>query len=269
MRKSRPPDRRAARCITGLIGAAWIALAGCAAPGLRTAAPLPSPEAVFQAVLGRNAGLSAVRAVVEAELSYAGREISLPGVLQLDGLDGFRLDLLDPLDRPIAIFYAEQGRIVQYRPGLQLGASLGVFSEACRGIGPADWVQAVIAGNGSPHAGEKLLDRPSWGRDRNLEIHRGGELRRSIRYRFAAGQAIPLAVSWYCGDDVIMKLRFREWLAGAPWRLPTRLEIEYPQSGLHVRLELREIEGNPSRSAGPLLPRPDSSTRWTTWDLPR
>lgn len=265
--RSAPPagSRRAA-----LLGALlFIGLGGCAAlrPG---GAPAPAPpEQIARGLLGGNPGLSGLRAVVEARISSAGRQVSLPGVLQLDGLGGFRLDLLDPLDRPIAILYAEEGRIVQYRPGLQLGASLGVFPAECRGIAPDAWVSAVLASRPFAPAGESYLDRPVWGSDRSLEIHRGGELRQSVRYRFVDGRPVPRTVDWHCGDEVVLQLRLREWIAGATWRIPARFELEYPKAGLLVRIELQEIEGNPLPGSEPLRPRPGSSTRWTTWDLPR
>jgi len=220
-------------------------------------------------VLGRNAGLSSARAVVETKISYAGRKVSLPGVLQLDRLDGFHLELLDPLDRPFAILYAEEDRIVQYRPGLQVAASLGVFPAECRGLAPDDWVAAVLASSEAPSAGERFVDRASWGKDRTLERYREGVLRQSIRYSRVDAQPVPHTISWYCGDETVLQLRFREWIRGDAWRLPTRLEVDYPKAGLLVRIELRDIEGNPPPSAGPLRPRPGASTHWTTWDLPR
>jgi hypothetical protein len=252
-----------------LLGAALIVLAACAAPRPGTAGAPASPQEVLRGVLGANPGLSSVRAVAEAKISYAGRSVSLPGILQLDGLDGFRLELLDPLDRPVAIFYAEGGRIVQFRPGSQLGASLGVFPASCGGIDPADWVPAVIAAGSAPPAGENLLDRATWGSDRALERYRDGELRQSIRYRARQARLVPGTVSWYCGEEAVLLLRFREWVGGADWRLPTRFEVEYPNAGLLVRIELREIEANPPPTGAGLRPLPGSSTRWTTWDLPR
>lgn len=265
----RPRSPVTARRCRALLGAVSLWLGACAALRPGGAVPPSPPEEVFRGVLGSNPGLSSLRAVVEARISSAGREISLPGVLQLDGLGGFRLELLDPLDRPVAVLYAEEGRVVQYRPALQLGASLGVFPAECRGVAPDAWVAAVLASRLAPAAGEKFLDRAVWGSDRSLEIHRGGEMRQSIRYRFLEGRPVPRTVSWYCGEDAVLQLRLREWVGGADWRLPTRFEVEYPKAGLLVRLELREIEANPSPSGGPLRPEPGASTRWTTWDLPR
>ena len=136
---------RLGRAGVALVGAACLALAGCAAPRAKSAGPAPTPGEVYQALLGQNPGLKSVRAVAEARISFSGREVSFPGVLQLDVLGGFRLDLLDPLDRPVAVFFSDGGRIVQYRPAQRLAASLGVFPEECRGIDPADWVPLVTA----------------------------------------------------------------------------------------------------------------------------
>jgi len=110
-------------------------------------------------------------------------------------LRGFRLDLLDPLDRPLAIVFADAGRIVQYRPGQRLAASLAVFPADCGGIDPADWVQPVIASSIAPVAGERLADRALWGGDRVLERRRGPELRQSVRYHDAGARARPSLVT--------------------------------------------------------------------------
>lgn len=258
----------ARRAVGVLLALAGLSVAGCAAPralGEGAGSPLDA----YRAVLGRNAGLSSLRAVVEARISFAGSQVSLPGVLRLDGLDGFRLEVLDPLDRPLAILYADAGRISQYRPAQQVGASLGVFPDECRSVDPADWVAAVLAAQRAPVAGETVLERRVWGSDRSLERYRDKKLRQSVRYRVKGGAALPTLVSWYCGDEPVLQLRLREWVVIDAWRLPTLLEIEYVRGGLTVRLELREIEGNPPRGAQALRPRPGPETRWTSWNLPQ
>ena len=94
-----------------------LGIAGCSSHRPGSAGPAPTPVEVYRSLLGHNQGLTSLRAVAEARLSFAGREVSLPGVLMLDSFGGFRLDLLDPLDRPLAILFADGGRIVHYRPG--------------------------------------------------------------------------------------------------------------------------------------------------------
>jgi hypothetical protein len=261
--------RHSCRAVAALIAAAAIGLAGCATHRPPSAGPAPSPEAVFRALLGRNPGLSSVRAVAEARISFAAREVTLPGVLALDALGGFRLELLDPLDRPLAIIFAEEGRIVQYRPSQRLASSLAVFPADCRGVDPAAWVSAIIASSSAPVAGERLADRALWGADRSLERSRGGELRQSIRYREDGGNLRASSISWYCGEEPVLKLRLREWIAAAAGEFPSRFEIEYPKAGLAVRIELREIEGNPPPTGQPFRPRLGPEIGWSSWNLPR
>lgn len=263
------PSVRAARPAAALLAAAAIGLAGCAGQRSATAVPAPAPEEIYRSLLGHNPGLSSLRAVAEARISFAGREVSLPGVLSLDVLEGFRLDLLDPLDRPLAIMFVDEGRIVQYRPASRFAASLAVFPAACRGVDPGDWTQPVLASSIGPVAGERLEDRSAWGGDRILERRRGGELRQSLRYRLTEGGTRASHVSWYCGEEEVLRLRLRDWLEGSSWQLPARLEIEYPGAGLAVRIDLKDVEGNPPSSRQPLRPPVGADTRWSTWNLPR
>lgn len=268
---NRPPRRGAplARASGALAAALVFGLAGCATPRPAGTVPAPAPVEVFRSLLGHNVGLTSLRAVAETRISFAGREVSLPGVLVLDSYGGFRLDLLDPLDRPLAILFADGGRIVHYRPGPQLAASLGVFPEGCGGVDPADWVSAVLASRVGPVAGERLIDRGFWGSGRTLEIDRGGKIHQSVRYGNDAGSALPRLISWYCEQDPVLQLRLREWARGPDWRLPSRFEIEFSRAGLAIRVELSEIEANPPASSQPFLPRLGSAVRWTGWNLPQ
>jgi hypothetical protein len=248
---------------------ALIALAGCAVPRDRAEGPSPSPLEVYRAVLGRNEGLVAVRAVAEVRIAFAGREASLPGVLLLDAYGGFRLELLDPLDRPLAMLFVEEGRIVQYRPAQRLAASLSVLPAGCRSVDPGDWVAAVIASSLAPVAGERLGVRGLWGGERSLERRRDGELRQSVRYRTEEGESRPRLISWYCAEEAVLQLRLSEWLVASGWRLPSRIDVDYPNAGLEVRIELRDVEGNPPPTGQPLRPPIGDDVRWTTWNLPR
>lgn len=258
-----------ARAAVALLAAALFALAGCAAPRPKSAGPAPTPAAVFQALLGRNPGLTSLRAVVEVRVSFSGREATFPGVLLLDALEGFRVDLLDPLDRPLALLFVDDGRIVHYRPAQRLAASLGVLPAECRGVDPADWVAAVTASSAGPVDGERLADRGLWGGERSLERRRGGTLLQSVRYRDEGGRLRPRLVSWYCDEEPVQQLRLGDWLEAAPWQVPGRIDIEYPKAGLAVRIELREVEGNPPPTGQPLRPRLGSDVGWTSWNLPR
>jgi hypothetical protein len=251
-----------------MFAAAVLALGGCASQRPSQAGPAPTPAERFRSLLGHNAGLNSLRAVAEASLSFAGRTVSLPGVLTLDSLGGFRLDLLDPLDRPFAILFVDGGRIIHYRPGPALAASLGVFPTGC-GVDAAAWVGAVLASSVAPAAGERLEDHGFWGAGRSLERHRGAALHQSVLYRVDDGQPRARDFTWYCGDDPVMRLRPLEWIEAGPWRLPARIEIEYPKAGLAVSLDLSELEGNPAPSRQPLRPQLGTDIRWTTWNLPQ
>ncbi len=210
-----------------------------------------------------------MRALAEARISFAGREVSFPGVLLLDAFGGFRLDLLDPLDRPLAILFVEEGRVVQFRPGQQSAASLGVFPADCQEVDPADWVAAVTSSSIAPVAGERLADSGLWRGERSLERRRGGSLYQSVRYRNEGGHPLPWLVSWYCGDEPVLQLRLREWVQSTVSRLPSRFEVLYPKAGLAIAVELSEIEENPPPTNQTLRPRLGPGVRWTSWNLPR
>lgn len=255
--------RRGAAFCAALAAAA---LAGCATLG--APAPALSPLQIHRALLGRNPGVVSLRAVVEARASFAGTEVSLPGVLRIDQGEGFRLELLDPLDRPRAIFFSERDGIVQYRPEQRSAALLGVLPAGCA-VDPAAWVGAITASSLAPPAGAALVDRGFWRRERVLEREQGGELRQSVRYRIEGERLVPRAVEWYCGGESVLRLQLREWVTGADWRMPMLVEIEYPKAALAVRLELREIEVNPPAAAAGLRPKIGSDVRWAAWVLPR
>ena len=260
--------RTSLRQVLALVAAAGLAAAaGCAGPQAG-AAPETSPAEVHARVLGANPGLMSLRAVVEARLAYAGRRLSLPGVLILDSLGGFRLDLLDPLDRPAAMIYSEGGRVVQYRPGTGVAASLGVFPGDCRAVSPEDWVGAILASSAGLVEGDQVSVRRLFGGDRALERSRGGVLYESVRLKQEGGELVPRTYTWYCDGDPVLKLHVSRWVGAGERRLPGALEVEYLKAGLTVALELREMESNPSLSGSPVRPRLADSTRWTLWRLP-
>jgi outer membrane lipoprotein-sorting protein len=261
----RPRSRRP-RVAAPLAAALILAASGCATVG--TAGPGGAgPAEAHRALLGRNAGLQSLRATVEARIAFAGSEVSLPGVLLLNGLSGYRLELLDPLDRPLAIFYADSQGVVQYRPAQQFGASLATLPPGCRGVDPADWVRAVLASSAGPSFGETEQLHSFLGR--SLERRRGGEQWQTIRYSVEGGEARPTTVSWFCGDDPVMQLRFRGWRPDPRWRLPARVDLSYPKAGLSVRIDFKEVEANPAPTGQPFFPHVPADTRWAAWNLPQ
>lgn len=260
------PSRRAAAAAGLAASLLALAAAGCATLG--GPAARRTPEEAHRALLNRNPGLESLRAVVEARISFAGGEVSLPGVLLLQRFGGYRLDLLDPLDRPVAIVFPEGQRIVQYRPAAARAASLATIPAECRGVSPSDWVAAVLSNVAAPPAGESESVRPLWG-GAILERGRGGAVRQSVRFTEAGGGPVPGLYSWYCDEEPVLQLRVRGWRADPVWRLPSSFDLSYPRAGLAVRIDLREVEANPPPTAAPLRPRLGPDTGWSSWTLPR
>jgi hypothetical protein len=260
----RPRRRSLAR---GALGAACLLLAGCATTGA-LAPGAAGPAEVRRALLERNPGLVSLRAVVEARFSFGGRSVSLPGVLLLESPAGFRLDLLDPLDRPVAVFFGEEAGIVQYRPAQQSASALGLLPAGCRAVSPGDWAGAVLSAAVAPFDGESDRLHAFLGA-RTLERSRAGALVQSVRYAKDGPELRPETVSWYCGEDPVLQLRFRGWRPDAAWRLPARIEVLYPGPNLAIRIDLKEVEANPAPPSPPLQPRLPGDTRWYVWNLPR
>lgn len=259
---------RVGGAITAL-GVLFLSAGGCATTGATgVAGAPPDPLAVHRAVLGRNEGLSSLRAVVEARISFAGNQLSLPGVVQMQRAGGFRLDLLDPLDRPVLILFPEERNIVQYRPSLKFAASLSPFANECRGLDSASWVAAVLAGSPVPVAGEQERLGRLWGK-RYLTRSWQGELRQSVRYEEAGEELRPTLVSWYCAGEPVLQLKILDWQRDPSWRLPSRIEIDYLKAGLQIQIELKETEANPPPNGEPLLPPIGSDTIWSVWNLPQ
>ncbi len=226
----------------------------------------PGAVEVREALLARNAGIGELRALVEARISFAGREASFPGVLLLRRPGGFRLDLLDPLDRPLAIVFAEGDRLVQYRPAEGLAASLGPFPGGCSGLGAGEWAGTVLADGAPFHPGERPRISSFFGW-RSLEISRAGQLRQSLRYEDREGGPRPIRASWYCEEEPVMELRLGAPLEGARWRLPRSFSVAWPRAGLSVKVDLREVETGAAPGRVPLAPRVDPGTRWTVWNV--
>lgn len=248
--------------------AAVLLVAGCAGPRAAGPPAVSDPVELQRALLGRNEGLRALRAVVQARITFAGNRVSLPGVLLLERTGGFRLDLLDPLDRPVLILFPEGRDLVQYRPSAQAAASLGLFTRECGGMNAAAWVSTVLAGSPAPVDGEEVRPRTFLG-SRYLERRWKGELRQSVKYRAEGGELRPVLVSWYCGGEPVLQLKVKRWQEAGAWRLPERMEICYPQAGLTIRIDLAETEPNFTSAGGSMTPRLGPETRWSVWDLAR
>lgn len=216
--------------------------------------------------MGRNEGLNALRAVVEVRISYAGRRISFPGVLLLRRGEGFRLELLDPLDRPVMMIFPDVGGLVQYRPSLNSAAVVGTFSPECRSLDSAAWVSALLAATPAlVDGGEEVSLRAFFGR-RYLERSWKGDLRQRVRYQ-GEGELRPMVVSWHCNDEPVLQLTFLSWQDDPVWRLPEKVRIVYLKAGLEIGMTFRETESNPPFTGGPLIPGLGPDTQWSHWNL--
>lgn len=247
-----------------LAAAAALALAGCATTGGRTIAA----DEAHRALLGPNPGLRAVRAFAEVGIRYLGRVVSLPAALVVDQGKGFRIDLLDPFDRPLAIVFADRGRIVQYRPAANEASALSLFPEACGGLDPALWTAALLASSAGPDDRVRERVRRTWSGDYLLERSLGPELVHAVRFDDVDGRPQATRNAWYCSDGLVMTLRVERWLEDSPWRLPAVFEVDYAHAGLRVRFELLAVDVNPMATPA-TGPRPAPGTRWSPWELPR
>lgn len=205
-----------------------------------------------------------VSALGEAALSAGGREVSLPAAVLLQAPASFRLDLLDPLDRPVAVLYADGAAVVQYRPRRSAASRLDPFPDGCRGLSPGDWVSYALGAGPPPEERARFRALSFLGR-RSFQRLEGGELREEILAgRRDGGGFFPARVIWYCGGDPAMLLE--PGYAG-PAEGPRTVEIRYPRAGVRVVLALEDVRIE-ERFAGELLrPLLPEGTRWTTFDL--
>jgi len=201
-----------------------------------------------------------LRGEAEVTLVMAGRSVSMPGAVLLGGSGTFRIDLLDPLDRPAAIIFAEGKRIIQYRPSAREAAALAALPAACRALAPDGWVPFVL---GSAPSGEEGFEAVSWfGRDSLVRYERGA-VAVKVEYRGQDGGSVPTRVNWYCGDEIAMRLRYDDGEAGGS----RRFTVEYPLARLKVKVGLGESETGIPLPDALFHPRLPAGTRWTGWDL--
>ena len=237
-------------------------LSGCSLRGTRSGSGTET-AAVIQELRSGNAGLTTLRAEAEAAVSFAGRRIALPSALVVRrGL--FRIDLLDPLDRPAAILFAREGRLVQYRPAAALAAAIDPLPNSCTELAVEFWLEPVLAG-GSEYPVKGAAGESYRGRKNLLERYRLDELVEEIRFEQRGGQTIPRKVTRYCGESPAMKVVLDDYRSVGRFLIPHLIEVSFPAAGLTMELRLRGVEANPAVEESTFSPVLPPGTTWKKW----
>jgi len=229
-------------------------LGGCASTG----AGRPDANALLTGLFPGDSG-GTLRGEAEVTLSLAGRSVSMPGALLLGGSGTFRIDLLDPLDRPAAIIFTEGRRIIRYRPAAREAAALAVFPAACSEVTPDGWVPYAL---GSVPSGTQGFESVSWFGKKSLVRYERGRPAARIEYAGKGDAGTPVRISWFCGDEMAMSLRWEDGEAGF-----RGFTVEYPRARLEVKVRLGESETGIPLREDLFRPRLPAGTRWTGWDL--
>lgn len=221
-------------------------------------------RSTLEGLFPEGAGAGTLRGEAEITLSLRGRSLSLPGAVLLGGSGNFRIDLLDPLDRPAAVVFSDAHRVVQYRPSARAAAALAPLPEACRTVRAGGWVPFVL-GQGPPGGGREKFETLRWFGGDSLVKYEWGTIAVKIEYRTEGGDSFPSRVSWYCGEEVAMRLRYGEGEVGGD--APARFLVEYPRAGLKIELLLRRHETGMTLPEALFRPSLPAGTRWQGWDL--
>jgi len=258
--RSRAPRKRA-RLAAAFLTAAVFLCAGCASLG----AGRPDAETVLGALFPPGEGAGTLRGEAEVTISMAGRSVSMPGAILLGNSGAFRIDLLDPLDRPVVIIFSEGERIVQYRPAAAEAAALDPLPGACRSVLPGGWVPFVL-GSAPSGADEAPFEAVSWFGGDSLVKYEWGTISVKIDYLHDDDGSVPSRVGWYCADEVAMRLEYGAGSAGRG-SVPGRFTVEYPRARLKVEVRLGEHETGSPLPEALFHPRLPARTRWIGWDL--
>ncbi len=239
---------------------------GCAA--LRGVSPegRGNPEELFDALFPPGAGSAALRGEAEVTLSMAGRRVSLPGALLLASPDRFRIDLLDPLDRPLAVIFSDGPRLVQYQPAMSAAAFIIPVPPDCTDVAPGAWVAALLGDGERAAAKGRWQLQSGWGGTR-LVRYEAASLRQEAGFDEGITPPALRSLSWYCGGRPVMRLQIPSFIGKGQDRLPEGFDISYPASGLVVSVRFRQVESAEAPEERLLTPSLPGRTSWTTWDL--
>lgn len=239
---------------------------GCAALTGHSPEGRKSPGEFFDILFPPGTGSAALRGEAEVTLSMAGRRVSLPGVLLLASPDRFRIDLLDPLDRPLAVIFSDGTRLVQYQPAASAAAFIVPVPPDCADVTPGAWVAPLLGdGEGTAAKGRWQL-QSGWGGTR-LVRYEAATLRQEAGFDEGATPPELRSLSWYCGGRPVLRLQIPSYIGGGKDRLPEGFDISYPASGLVVSARFRQVESTEAPAEQLLAPSLPDRTSWTTWDL--
>jgi hypothetical protein len=201
-------------------------------------------------------------AEAQVRISYGGRGVSLPAAAAFRPPSDIRIDILDPLDRPVAMIFLRNGQIVQYRPGDGVAAAVTLFPEGCRNVDAGAW--AGYAFGTGPDSEVRKSFRPPWLGLQELLRYSGGALAERIVYRKEGGRLRLKKVEWYCRGDVAMTLSPEDDAGkGLAWGG----SIAFPLGGLSIDLEVGEVMGLPGIDESFFRPRLPAATRWLEWRM--
>jgi hypothetical protein len=249
--------------LTGaLLTAAVLSLSGCAATSGTGAAD------TLQTLFPEGGGAGSLRGEAEVTVSFAGASVAFPAAVILQAPSSFRIDLLDPFDRPAAVIFSRGNDLVQYRPAAAEAALLRPLPDGCRSVTPDGWVPFVL-GEGPPPAGVDSYMTVKWLRGDSLVKYEWGTLAVKIDYRPDGERSSPSRVSWYCGEELAMRLEFGEMRPVGRGRIPGTFTVAYPGAGMKVSVALGAVEAGVKLDAAVLDPHLPRRTRWVEWDLVR
>ncbi len=262
-----PSEGQRERRLGSSLAAALLAAAVLSLPACATT---PGTGAVdtLEALFPGGAGAGSLRGEAEVTVSLAGGSVTFPGAVILQAPSSFRIDLLDPFDRPAAVIFSRGGELIQYRPSAAEAALLRPLPDGCRSVAPDGWVPFVL-GAGPPPAGMDSYRAVRWFGGDSLVKYEWGTIAVKIDYRPDGEGTSPSTVSWYCGEEIAMRLEFGEMRPVGGARIPGSFTVNYPGAGMKVSVALGAVEAGVPLDASILDPPLPARTRWVEWDLVR
>jgi hypothetical protein len=225
-----------------------------------------SPEEILRSLSRPRERGYTLRGEAEVTLSLDGRRVSLPGAVLLRPPDRVRIDLLDPLDRPVAVIFSEDARLVYYQPGSATAAALFPLPRGCREVTPGRWVEVLAGavGGGETGGGWQVHSLP--GRKR-LARYDAATLQQEIEWLDEGGELLPRSSVWYCDGEPVLRLRVTSFRREGPESLPVDFTVAFPGSGLVMAFRFTALETVGDLAEGLLTPALPRRVRWTSWDL--
>jgi len=224
------------------------------------------PEEILAALSRPRAAGETLRGEAEVTLSLDGRRVSLPGAVLLRPPDKVRIDLLDPLDRPAAVIFAEDARLVYYQPGSATAAALFPLPRGCQEVAPGGWVEVLAGAVGGGETGGGWQFHSLLGRKR-LVRYDAATLRQEIEWDDEGSELLPRSSVWYCDGEPVLRLRVSSFRREGAESLPVDFTVAFPGSGLVMAFRFTTLEAVGDLDEGLLTPTLPRRIRWTSWDL--